>query len=160
MSLDTTLLDPNISELFEESPPVEADLIEELEMLLEQMQCLGYGGARGVEEQLCAVCDGILSNLSRTTLLYAVPWYSAPMQMCKCAQGLMIQRRSGQGALAGLAKLEADAEKRSELQLRGAFQEIKEKAQQVGTQRRRAEIFCTTYGTWWLINCVHHHHVI
>ena len=73
---------PEISEMPKECSPMEADLIEELQMLLEQMQCLGYVGARGVEHHLCAVCDEILSRLPTTKLLDAVPWCAAPVQVC------------------------------------------------------------------------------
>ena len=54
---------------------VQEDLfIEELQSLLEEMQCFGYEGARGVEDRLCVVCDQILSRLPEMTLLDAVPW--------------------------------------------------------------------------------------
>ena len=58
----------------------------------------------------------------------------------------MVQRRYGEGAL------EAEAEERSKVQLCDLFEEIKEKAQQVSAQRRRAEVFPTTYGTWCFSN--------
>jgi len=53
-----------------------------------------------------------------------------------------MQHRYVEGAL------ESNAEERSKIQLRDAFQEIKEKAQQVVAQRRKAEVFVATYGTW------------
>ena len=62
---------------------------------------------------------------------------------CKSTHGLMVQCRSGEGVL------EAEAEKKSNIQLRKTFKEIKQKAQQVSVQRRRAEVFRATYGPWW-----------
>ena len=56
--------------------------------------------------------------------------------------GLMVQCRSGEGAL------EAEAEKKSKLQLRKVFEGLAKKAQKVIMQRRKAEIFQTTYGAW------------
>ena len=85
--LEPTLFDPDSSATSEESGAVENDFIEELEILLEEMYCLGYGGALGVEDQLCAVCDQILSRPAlRFVWMHpdlgciqdGVPWYSAP----------------------------------------------------------------------------------
>jgi hypothetical protein len=82
--LEPILFDPDSSEMSEENGAVEDDFIEELEILLEDMHCLGYGAALGVEDQLYGVCDQILSRLpdlgciqDGSTLLDAVPWYSA-----------------------------------------------------------------------------------
>ena len=82
--LEPILFDPDSSEMSEESGAVEDDFIEELEILLEDMHCLGYEAALGVEDQLYAVCDQILSRLpdlgcirDGSALLDAVPWYSA-----------------------------------------------------------------------------------
>ena len=76
------LFDPDSSEMSEESGAVEDDFVEELEILLEEMHCLGYGGARGVEDQLCAVCDQILSRLPDLGCIQdGVPWYSALTQI-------------------------------------------------------------------------------
>ena len=76
--LEPTLFDPDSSATSEESGAVENDFIEELEILLEEMHCLGYGAALGVEDQLCTVCDQILSRLpDHGCIQDAVPWYSA-----------------------------------------------------------------------------------
>ena len=37
-----------------------------------------------------------------------------------------------------------------EMELRKTFEEIKEKAQEVQVQRRKAEVFQTTYGAWFV----------
>ena len=66
---------------------------------------------------------------------------------------MTIQHRYDEGAL------ESNAEERSKIQLHDAFKEIKEKAQQVVAQRRKADVFVSTYGTWWHSNSVHQHHV-
>ena len=87
----STLFDPEIPEMSEENPPVEDEMpteedpvenalpIKELQTMLEEMQCLGYEGAQGVEDQLCVVCDEILSMLPAMPLLDTVAWCSAPM---------------------------------------------------------------------------------
>ena len=55
--LELILFDLDISEITEESGAVEDDFIEELEILAEDMHCLGYGGALGVEDRfsLCVM---------------------------------------------------------------------------------------------------------
>ena len=71
---------PVEDEMPTEEDPIENDLlIEELQILLEEMQCLGYEGAEGVEDQLCVVCDEILSMLPAMPLVDTVAWCSAPM---------------------------------------------------------------------------------
>jgi hypothetical protein len=117
----------------------EDQFIEDLQLLLEEMQCFGYEGARGVEDRLCDVCDQILSRLPEITLLDTVPWCRLRMRI---PQGLMVQRRYGEGAL------EAEAEEKSKLQLRKTFEEFAKKAQQVKKQRRKAEFFLVCYGAW------------
>ena len=67
---------------------------------------------------------------------------------------MTMQHRYEEGAL------ESNAEERSKIQLHDAFKEIKEKAQQVVAQRRKADVFVSTYGTWWQSISVHQHHVI
>ena len=91
--LQSSSSDPDFADMTEKEPPTEHDtptednssieeampaednstlddnlLIEELEILLEEMQCQGYDGASGVEDQLCGVCDEILSMIPPITL--------------------------------------------------------------------------------------------
>ena len=147
-------IDPDISEISEESPPVEAGLIVKLEILLEQMRCLGYGGACGVEDQLCAVCDEILSGLPTDTLLDAVPWYSAPMQMCKCAHANVHN--------AGLAKVHLKPMQRGGQSYNfvtlSKISKRKHNKWVLNAENLKSSVPPMERGT--NLNCVHHHHVI
>ena len=62
----------------------EVDPTDDLSILLEKMQCHGYEGARGVEDELCAVCNQILSVLPATV---TVPRCIALMRTCAPTHG-------------------------------------------------------------------------
>ena len=65
----------------------EADPTDDLRILLESMQCHGYEGARGVEDELCTVCNQILSMLPATTLFDTVPGCLALLQTYTTTHG-------------------------------------------------------------------------
>ena len=102
----------------EEGPSIEHDLlIEELDTLLEEMQCLGYEGAQGVEHQLCVVCDKILSILPAIMILDTLPWciHVNPHMGLWCSAGLgkvSLRQRQGRSQTFNFVKLSKRSNKK------------------------------------------------
>ena len=126
----------------EESSPMEDTtcIIEQLEGLLEEMQCVGYEGK--TEVLVCCLCDRVLSTIPSNT---TVETQLASRCYAPCTHPthkLIGQHRCKESALT------LDAEREVEIRIRVIFEEMAKKAHQVMAQRRKADYFSITFGCW------------